>query len=252
MIVSPDNGGTVKINQEAPPGYPADYSFGSGEQVTLEAVPAPGYLFRGWNGSLTGNTNPTTIGMDCTKQVIASFSLPSKYQLTIQVNGGGSTSPPIGTYSYNEKTTVNITAVAEKGWKFDGWTGTVSDPAPPVIRVTADADKTLTANFTRILHKVTIQVNGQGATIPPAGSYPYADGTAITISAIPGKGWRFDSWTGNVADSKSPNAAVTVNSDEVYTANFSRARAGGWLIGGGAAGFLVVIAVIWLILKRWA
>jgi len=45
----------------------------AGEDVDLEAIPNPGYVFTGWSGSLSGTTNPATITMDSDKSVTATF-----------------------------------------------------------------------------------------------------------------------------------------------------------------------------------
>ncbi len=43
------------------------------DQVQLNAVPATGWLFSGWSGNLSGNSNPATITMTGNKVVTASF-----------------------------------------------------------------------------------------------------------------------------------------------------------------------------------
>ncbi|MCX6089287.1 MAG: hypothetical protein NTX88_02735 [Candidatus Atribacteria bacterium] len=45
----------------------------SGTSVKLTALPASGYKFAHWSGSLTGNTSPTTMVMDGNKIVTATF-----------------------------------------------------------------------------------------------------------------------------------------------------------------------------------
>lgn len=73
MNVSP-NDGIVKVNQDTPSSYPFTYTFDSDTHVSLEAVPAFGYVFNNWSGDLSGTTNPTAIKMDCDKSITASFS----------------------------------------------------------------------------------------------------------------------------------------------------------------------------------
>ncbi|MFC1966594.1 hypothetical protein ACFLWI_06620 [Chloroflexota bacterium] len=67
-------GGSVTVNQSAPSSELATYTFKDGTHVRLEAVPAPGYLFDSWSGDLSDAANPTTIIMDCNKNVTANFS----------------------------------------------------------------------------------------------------------------------------------------------------------------------------------
>jgi hypothetical protein len=45
----------------------------AGTQVTLTAVPAPGYYFAGWSGALSGVTNPAMLLMNGNKSVTATF-----------------------------------------------------------------------------------------------------------------------------------------------------------------------------------
>ena len=61
---TPLNGGTVS---------PLTNSFEKGSVVSLIATPAGEYLFKQWNGSLSGTTNPAPITLDSDKQVTAVF-----------------------------------------------------------------------------------------------------------------------------------------------------------------------------------
>lgn len=61
VIPSPSEGGTAGVS--------GPYSAGS--SAPLIAVLNPGWLFAGWAGDFTGNTNPTTILIDGDKNVIA-------------------------------------------------------------------------------------------------------------------------------------------------------------------------------------
>ncbi|MFC2041114.1 hypothetical protein ACFLTY_02185 [Chloroflexota bacterium] len=67
-------GGSVKVNRAIPSSELTTYTFKNGSNVRLEAVPAAGYLFDSWSGDLSGTANPTTITIDCNKNVTANFS----------------------------------------------------------------------------------------------------------------------------------------------------------------------------------
>lgn len=50
------------------------HSYKSGTAVTITATPAQGFVFSGWSGAFTGNTNPLTIAMNGNKSLTAMFS----------------------------------------------------------------------------------------------------------------------------------------------------------------------------------
>jgi hypothetical protein len=81
---SPAAGGTVT------PGAGA-HKFGQGEEVTLTAVPNPGYQFVHWVGDVSDSTtNQTTVYINSPKIVIAVFELSEyKFLVTDQLPQGG-------------------------------------------------------------------------------------------------------------------------------------------------------------------
>lgn len=148
MDVSATQGGTVKIDQTIPTTYPAILTVNSGVSVRLEAIPASGYEFTGWNGDLTSQDNPATLVISCNKEVIASFSQKT-HRLNIQVKGAGSVVPSAGAHSYVEGTVVDITATPDTGYRFDGWTGEMGDASSASTTVTMDSDETVIATSLR-------------------------------------------------------------------------------------------------------
>ena len=151
MDVSPSVGGIVKINEVALSSYPSTYGFKDGTSVRLEAVASTGHKFNGWSEDLDGTTNPTTIVIDCNKKVVANFS-QINHTLIINVNGGGSTTPSVGSYSHEEGSVVNIGAVPDSGWQFDSWTGDVEEPDSANTTVTINSGTTIKANFSEVEH----------------------------------------------------------------------------------------------------
>ena len=68
------------------------------------------------------------------------------HDLTISVNGQGSTSPSVGTYEYYDGTQVTITASPASGWEFNHWSGDASGTSPTIV-ITMDSNKDVTAYF---------------------------------------------------------------------------------------------------------
>lgn len=132
LTVSTIGNGTVDVD---PPGQ-SYFDFGT--VVTVTAVPEFGYLFTGWSGSLTGNTNPDTITMDGDKSVTATFV---EITSPLSDNFNQCTPPSMwteidpkgdGTIAYNgTQVSLSVPAVSEH----DLWTG-VND----VVRIMQPAE----------------------------------------------------------------------------------------------------------------
>jgi uncharacterized repeat protein (TIGR02543 family) len=70
LTVSTVGSGSVALD---PPGG----IYNSGTVVTMTATPGAGYLFSGWDGDVTGTTNPETVTMTSNKSVTATFTASS-------------------------------------------------------------------------------------------------------------------------------------------------------------------------------
>ena len=214
------------------------YSYAEGEEVEIIANPDSGWRFDSWNGEVADPASAmTTVLVDSDKTVSAVFT-PIMHSLSIEVNGNGTTSPEAGTCSHAEGTELDITATPKAGWQFDGWSGEVADPTSTTTTILIDTEKTVSASFSQIMHNFSIEVNGDGATSPEAGSYSHAEGTMINITATPEDGWRFDGWSGEVTNPTSTTTTVLIDSDKTVSAVFSEVMPYAKLIGiiAGAVG----------------
>jgi hypothetical protein len=127
---------------------------------------------------------------------------------------GGTTDPAPGTTSYNDGTTVTLTATPDSGYVFQYWVisttaGSSIDSAnpttlPAIAGVTYDVQPvfqpvqvpsggTLPVNLTDAAIVVILSSSG-GTTSPPAGTYALANATSLTLTAKPDQGWTFDHW----------------------------------------------------------
>ncbi|MFC1906964.1 hypothetical protein ACFLW8_02650 [Chloroflexota bacterium] len=141
--------GSVEADKKALSAYPTTLSLPGGTSVQLEAVPAPAYQFSNWSGSLSGNQNPATIKVDCTKNITAHFTR-AEHTLTVNVDGNGITTPSAGEHTYADGAVVDVTAIPDKGWQFDGWSGNVAGPTSASSTATIESDMTITAQFSEV------------------------------------------------------------------------------------------------------
>ncbi|MDY6839026.1 MAG: InlB B-repeat-containing protein, partial [Thermodesulfobacteriota bacterium] len=153
--------GTVTL---APPGGTYD----EGTVVTLTANADSGSQFTGWSDDLTGDVNPTTITMNTNKTVTASFEPVPTYDLIVTTAGAGSGTvtlvPPGGTYSVD--TVVTLTANADSGSDFTGWSDDLTGDVNPTT-ITMDSDKTVTATFEESVYAYDNDFESYGAGADP-------------------------------------------------------------------------------------
>jgi hypothetical protein len=166
--------------------------------------------------------------MDAGKAVIANFSR-IMHTLTIKASGNGSTTPSVNRHGDGLGEMVEVSATPDSGWQFESWSGDVADPESATTIVKMDSDRVITANFSQIVHPVTIAVNGEG--------------TVVEVTATPESGWRFERWSGDVADPESTTTKVMIDSEKAVTANFTRTAPSGWVIGAIIGGVAAAITL---------
>jgi TRAP-type C4-dicarboxylate transport system substrate-binding protein len=149
------------------------------------------------------------------------------YVLTISSTPGGSvTAPGEGMFTYGEGTTVNLTAEAEDGYRFIGWTGNVStidDVYAATTTITMNGDYSITAEFVMQYELTTSSTAGGSVTDPGEGVYTYDEGEVVDLVATADVGYGFANWTGDVSTVNDVNDAtttITMNDDYSITANF--------------------------------
>jgi uncharacterized repeat protein (TIGR02543 family) len=215
-IQSPDGSGSTS---------PAagSYTYNQGALAQVTATPSSGWIFDRWliDEYLTSQENPINVGMDSAHKIKAIFIL-LQYTLVLSANGLGTTSPSIGTHTYNSGSQIIVSATPNSGWQFTGWSGDLSGSSNPAS-ITMNGDKTVTAIFTQIQYTLTIQSpDGLGSTSPAAGSYTYNQGASVQVTATPSTGWQFSRWTldGSSAGSANP-ITVTMGSAHTLQAVFN-------------------------------
>jgi hypothetical protein len=204
------------------------------EVVALTAEADPGSRFAGWSGACTGTDALCQITIDELKNVTANFI--QIYELTVTTTGSGSgtvTSDPTGincgatcSHEYDLDTIVTLTAVADEGSRFTGWSGEGCS-GTDTCQVTMDAAKNVTADFIK-RYSLTIRIYGSGTVVDTdAGidcsesecTYEFDDEDVITLTAIPDTGFEFIDWSGGGCSGPG-ECIVTMDEDLLITAFF--------------------------------
>ena len=153
---------------------------------------------------------------------ITSYFIPiplERYLLIISSEppAGGVTS---GANQYDENTDANISATAQNGYSFTGWSGgTFASANEANTTIIVNQDLNITAHFSINSYKLAIDKNGSGS-VTGANSYTYD--SVAEITATPSEGYSFSHWSGNgIANPTSANTTIIVDQDLNITAHFS-------------------------------
>ena len=174
----------------------------TGDNVSLEATPMPGYVFVDW--TIDGVFESDEAEFDFTipgnnVTITANFEADIQlYTLTLvadPVEGG----TVAGEGSYEAGTIVSVEAIADEaeGWSFINWTDEDSNVVSTLAEFDyemPEADITLTANFTQgVLYTVTADIVPElSGTVTGVGSY--LEGDNVVLTAIPNEGFEFLHW----------------------------------------------------------
>ena len=201
----------------------APFSYGTG--VVLNATPAAGSRFAGWQGACSGTGTCNLTIVDA--QTVAARFERSSTTLAVTGTGSGSVAStpagiactlasgtPSGTCSasLDAGTSVSLVATPAAGWTFAGWGGACTGTGP--CNLTLNANANVSASFVRTPVAVTVAAAGSGngivTTSTGAGRCVITNGSAaptgcsisveqnssLTLTADPQFGSTFGGWEG--------------------------------------------------------
>ncbi len=201
-------------------------SFGEGD-ATVTVLVAPNDSDSERIGELTIYTEG--IGRSI---VVNQAGSATRYQLELTAENGAIQTSESDHYVLAGQA-VELTAVPEEGYTFEGWSGDIAGADNPLSVVMEEgliieavfieapdegASEQESATGTSKAYKLTVNNIGQGETMF---SETYVNGDTVTVSAKPKDGWVFAGWTGDiVADGE--EIEIIVNKDQSITAAFEK------------------------------
>ena len=216
LSVSASIGGSVDTSG-------GDYS--EGKSVTITATADAEYQFINWSNGSTQNPLTVTVMSD---QVLTANFQKVKYNLSLSTKGEGTIVQELvssGRTEYNSGSVVRLTAVPAVGYSFTGWTEDVTSTSNP-IDVDINSAKTIKAVFDLLIVNLQIEVEGEGEVteelISSGRSTNYNYGDTVKLTAQPGEGFDFISWSGDIGDldpTQSP-LELTLTESKTIQANF--------------------------------
>ena len=114
--------------------------------------------------------------------------------------------------------TVLITAQANEGYKFTGWSNstTINKASQSIIM---DMDRSIIAEFTIIQHTLTIEESLHGRVYLSKEQSLYDYETIISLYAVPDDGYEFVGWGGDISGSNQEQSLI-MNTDKYISATF--------------------------------
>ena len=144
-------------------------------------------------------------------------TIPQVISSSLPIAGGTTT----GTGTFNQGSSVTLTAIPNAGYSFLNWTenGTIVSTSSS-YQLTMAGNKVLVANFTLSLVVTLSSSPTAGGTTSGAGSF--APGSSVTLTATPNNGYTFVNWTeGTTIVSTDASYTSPLNASRTLVANFA-------------------------------
>ena len=211
-------------------------SVGHDSQLAVSAQAAPGWRFVAWGGDCAFANPASALNLTADRDLACSVSFMPRWTLTVTLAGAG-----VGTVAsdvagiacapdcsedYDEGTVVTLTASADFGSVFAGWQGACTGSDPIAVAAMTQA-RNCEARF---LPTVFIEVAKMGdghvelspGTFDCGGTTCFAhvaQGSQITLTAVPHQGQRFVRWH-NGCSGTNPIHPLTMDTNTYCVAEF--------------------------------
>ena len=173
------------------------------------------------NGIGTNATQPFTLNISAGSESVTFNSSPSVASYT--VDGTPYTGTNVLNWVIGSSHSISAATQTSGGteYTFNNWSDGGPASQPSLTASTSTTSYTVTFNT---LYQLTTAATTGGTVSPASGSF-YAASSVVPVTATPGAGYKFTSWTGPVAGSSSASTTVTMSAPESVTANFSPLQA---------------------------
>lgn len=161
--------------------------YADGEALQFVATPDAGWVFSGWTGDAVSSEDTLQVTLDADFSVQATFT-EITYDVNLSHVGNGALSHTTDTHSQGAQ--LVLTATADAGWEFSGWSGATTSTDNP-LTISVDSAMTIVATFTEVVSSV----DAPTATVVRASPNPSANGV-FCLTTLPTQTWDVYSMSG--------------------------------------------------------
>jgi BarA-like signal transduction histidine kinase len=194
-----------------------------GTEVSLAAVPNPGYTFTGWTESDQELSAETVLRFTATsaRDLVARFEL-KRYTLVYSARTGGSIQGTLTQSVLHGHHASAVEALPDDGYRFVQW----SDGRSTAMRedLNLAGDLAVEAQFALLEYAILATANPpEGGSVIGAGAQTH--GTEVSVAAVPNPGYTFIGWTESDQELSAETVLrFTVTSVRVLVARFELNR----------------------------
>lgn len=230
VAASAETGGSVRGEVAGRPCADARCTVEHGGSAAFVAEAAEGYSFAGWTDCVTSREAAISVANVTSNQTCRATFARLRFTVAGVAGTGGSVAASTdGRSCVNARCTVDhgasvsLTATADTGAAFLGWSGCSDSSEPTLTLASVTSNQTCTARFR------ALEYNVRGVAAPSAGgSVSCASGCMVrhgadvelTATANSARGYRFAGWSGCTPADDNPLALTGVTADRVCTARF--------------------------------
>jgi hypothetical protein len=215
---------TVEVSGNGTANYPVgSHYFTTGSIIELSAIPDADYGFLKWEIDGVDVMDIET-SFTITRNMTVKLHFIKVHMFTLNINGNGTTNLTPDTYFWNEGTEVSLFASPDLGYVFSKWIVNGEELFTQSISFTLSQVYDVTAVFTEtydIQYTLTMGVEGEGQTMPPAGVHVFTSGQTISLSATPEPGQMLEKWIIGGAENTNNPVNVTLTADVAVMAYFA-------------------------------
>jgi hypothetical protein len=180
--------------------------------VSVSATANPNYSFAHWSvgSTIVSYDAQYEFAMPASNLMVAADFVATTYLLSLQVDPAGAGSAS-GGGNYSPGQAVTVSTISNSGYTFINWTlnGAIISNVPSFQFTMPSGNITLRANYGLTTYALDLIASPQQGGTVSGGGY-YAQGEAVTVSAMANQGYIFENWTLN-------GAVVSNNPDFVFS-----------------------------------